>query len=133
VRPHRLQTILKRFDRTKSLSISLQNEGDDLHGTETVSREQRRSLGRETKMNDPEHSAMEWLQMIRGEYLEIPGLQLTRLQVRRLWGLDERICSAILDTLIAEQFLRLTSNGRYIRADSELAPSSRRAVVVDYS
>lgn len=28
------------------------------------------------------------LQLIRAEYLEIPGLSLTMQQVQRLWGLD---------------------------------------------
>lgn len=29
-----------------------------------------------------------WLQLIRAEYLEIPGLCLTMEQAQRLWGLD---------------------------------------------
>jgi hypothetical protein len=29
----------------------------------------------------------DWLQLIRAEYMEIPGLHLTRPQVRRLWDL----------------------------------------------
>jgi hypothetical protein len=35
----------------------------------------------DTQIND-------WLQLIRAEYLEVPGLRLTRPQVERLWELD---------------------------------------------
>jgi hypothetical protein len=41
----------------------------------------------------------DWLQIIQGEYLEMPGLQLTKPQVQRLWGLDPATCDALLDTL----------------------------------
>ena len=61
----------------------------------------------------------DWLQLIRSEYLEIPGLHLTKPQVQRLWGLDPIRCDDLLDTLIDGRFLRRTCAGQYVRADSE--------------
>jgi len=72
---------------------------------------------REAEMVAGQATAADWLQLIRGEYLEIPGLHLTRDQVRRLWGLDEVTCDALLEALVEEGFLRRTRTGAYIRAD----------------
>ncbi len=58
-----------------------------------------------------------WLQRMRAEYTEIPGLHLTKPQVQRLWGLDPIISEALLDTLIDERFLRKTPTGAYARAE----------------
>lgn len=55
---------------------------------------------------------------IRAEYLEMPGLSLTEKQACRLWGLDSRACAALLDELVAEQFLRRTRDGAFVRVDS---------------
>jgi hypothetical protein len=59
----------------------------------------------------------DWLHLIRSEYLEIPGLNLTRQQVQRLWSLDAATCDALLDALLAGKFLKLTDHGAYVRAD----------------
>ncbi len=56
--------------------------------------------------------------IIRGEYLEIPGLRLTRSQFQRLWSLDTRTCDALIAALEEAQFLRRTSQGWYVRTDS---------------
>jgi hypothetical protein len=61
----------------------------------------------------------DWLQLIRAEYLEIPGLHLTRSQVERLWGLDPTTCDELLDALIHARFLKRSSTGGYIRADAD--------------
>ena len=61
----------------------------------------------------------DWLQLIRAEYLEIPGLHLTRSQVERLWGLDATTCDELLDALIHARFLKRSSTGGYIRADAD--------------
>jgi hypothetical protein len=52
---------------------------------------------------------------IRSEYLEMPGLKLTRSQAKRLWGLDEHLCNEILDLLANARFLRRTNDGTYAR------------------
>ena len=59
----------------------------------------------------------DWLHLIRAEYLEIPGLHLTKKQVQRLWSLDQAVCEELLDALVDVRFLRRTQNGAYVRAD----------------
>jgi hypothetical protein len=55
------------------------------------------------------------LDRIRGEYLEMPGLRLTRAQAQRLWGLDRQTCADVLDLLIGTNFLHPTGDGKYGR------------------
>ena len=55
-------------------------------------------------------------QMIRGEYLEIPYLSLTRAQVQSFWDLDDDECDAALESLLASGFLKMTSSGGFVRA-----------------
>jgi len=56
------------------------------------------------------------LEIVRGEYLEMPGLRLTRQQARRLWALDADTCDALLATLEGSGFLRRTREGEYMLA-----------------
>ena len=58
----------------------------------------------------------DWIRVVRAEYLEMPGLILTERQVRRLWSLDAASCDAVLEALIAAQFLRRTPTNAYARA-----------------
>jgi hypothetical protein len=58
------------------------------------------------------------LTRIRAEYREMPGLRLTLLQARRLWGLDILTCAAALSALEASGFLRTTRDGSYILGDA---------------
>ncbi len=55
----------------------------------------------------------EWLDLIRAEYLEMPGLRLTKPQVQRLWRLEPCVCDVVLDTLVATAFLRKTHQESY--------------------
>jgi hypothetical protein len=57
------------------------------------------------------------LQLIQGEYREIPGLHLTRPQARRLWSLDQETCDSLLDALVASRFLRRTERDGYVLSD----------------
>ena len=52
---------------------------------------------------------------IRGEYLEMPGLRLTRPQAQRLWGLDAQTCVQLLDWLTEDRFLLRRDDGTYAR------------------
>ena len=52
---------------------------------------------------------------IDAEFDEMPGMRLTRAQVRRLWSLSERDCSDALEHLCAAGHLALDSSGRYLR------------------
>jgi len=62
-------------------------------------------------------STREWIQIIRAEYNEMPGLSLTKQQVGRLWGLDTATTDAVLNVLIGIGFLRCTNAGGYVRSD----------------
>jgi hypothetical protein len=53
------------------------------------------------------------LHRVQAEYREMPGLQLTLPQVRRLWGLEDQACRQILEQLIAIHFLRRTERDLY--------------------
>ena len=60
----------------------------------------------------------DWLRIIRAEYLDLPGMHLTRPQVQRLWNLDIQTCTAVIEALEAEHFLRRTERGGYVRAEA---------------
>jgi hypothetical protein len=61
-----------------------------------------------------------WTRIVRAEYLEVPGLDLTREQARRLWGLDQATCDSLLAALVDTRFLRRTRDNRYLRADDSV-------------
>ncbi len=60
------------------------------------------------------------LEIVRGEFLEMPGLRLTKKQAQRLWALDSDTCEALLGALEATQFLRQTRDGEYVLARSHV-------------
>jgi hypothetical protein len=66
-------------------------------------------------MKRPAPSTRDWTRIIRGEFLEIPGLHLTRAQIQRLWDLECDACTDVLEALLHERFLQLTADGRYFR------------------
>jgi hypothetical protein len=59
----------------------------------------------------------ETLRRVQGEFLEMPGLCLTRAQACRLWGLDAPSCDALLGTLVEAKFLLRTRDGAFMRFD----------------
>ncbi len=67
---------------------------------------------------DTQPMIAEWLQRIRAEYQEVPGLNLTRRQVQRFWGLDAVTADTLLDALESAKFLRRTRTDGYVRADN---------------
>jgi hypothetical protein len=69
-------------------------------------------------MHHPLTDLEDWLRIIRAEYLEFPGMHLTRSQVQRLWNLDRDTCAAAIHALEAERFLRRTEFDGYVRADA---------------
>jgi hypothetical protein len=56
--------------------------------------------------------------LIRGEYLGIPGLHLTRDQVQHLWGLERHTCDRLLASLVGSRFLDCNRADEYVRAGS---------------
>lgn len=63
---------------------------------------------------------------VRAEYLEMPGLRLTRRQAQRLFGLDEQACARVLDDLVHQHFLIHRPDGYYVRAADGLLRRHRR-------
>jgi len=59
----------------------------------------------------------EMLRRVQGEFLEMPGLRLTEPQARRLWGLDEASCDALLGALVDAKFLFKTRDGAFMRVE----------------
>ena len=59
------------------------------------------------------HNAL--LTRIRAEYLEMPGLRLTREQAQRLCGAEQLQCQRALDMLVDMKFLCVKPNGVYAR------------------
>jgi hypothetical protein len=55
---------------------------------------------------------------VREEFREMPGLRLTPAQATRLWGLEQEMCRAVIDTLVSAAFLRWTPGGAITRAES---------------
>jgi hypothetical protein len=54
---------------------------------------------------------------IRGEFLEMPGLQLTVAEAARLFGLEMAACQRVVEALVAVSFLRWTAAGKIVRAE----------------
>ena len=67
----------------------------------------------------------DWRRLVAAEYLEMPGLHLTKPQVQRLWGLEEPICTNLLHFLVDARFLQMTGDGCFARlTDGVFAVSS---------
>ena len=58
------------------------------------------------------------LRRVQAEFLEMPGLRLTRAQARRLWALDDTLCEAVLSALVDARFLVESRNASFVRASS---------------
>jgi hypothetical protein len=53
---------------------------------------------------------------IRGEFREMPGLQLNLVQAQRLFDLDPAACRQVIETLVDAAFLRWTASGTVVQA-----------------
>jgi len=74
---------------------------------------------------------LETTRRIRRDFGLLPGLALTLPQARRLWALEACACSDMLDALVAEGFLRVRSDARYVmrehsRTRSDVPTYTRR-------
>jgi hypothetical protein len=58
-----------------------------------------------------------WVRLVRSEYLEMPGLNLTKRQAQRMWGLDAATSETVLDALEDVDFLKRTTQDGYVRSD----------------
>jgi hypothetical protein len=64
--------------------------------------------------------------VVRAEYLEMPGLRLSKPQVQRLWNLDSLMCETMVSDLVSLGFLRRTPDGEYVLAARTSSSSSAR-------
>jgi hypothetical protein len=62
-----------------------------------------------------EEKIRQWMTVVRGEFLEVPGLLLTRTQIQRLWGLDADLCDGVLEALLQTRFLQRTRADAFVR------------------
>ncbi len=62
-------------------------------------------------------SAHALVDRIRGEFTEMPGLQLTMAQAARLWGMELAVCQRVIDALVDASFLRWTPGGKIARVE----------------
>jgi hypothetical protein len=72
---------------------------------------------REENMTSKDSRTAHWVDLVRSEYLEMPGLHLTKRQAQRMWGLDAATCETVLDALEDVNFLRRTMQDGYVRSD----------------
>ena len=71
------------------------------------------------------------LERLRAEYLEMPGMKLTIKQIQRLCGIEPKMCKMVLDALVNARFLRLNSDGTYVRlteGSTSLPPLTKAAL-----
>ena len=62
----------------------------------------------------------EWTKRIRAEYLEMPGLSLTRAQMRRLWPIDAALIDAVVDALLVSGFLECRPGYTYAQRSTRV-------------
>jgi hypothetical protein len=55
---------------------------------------------------------------IKAEFNESPGMCLTLRQGARLWGIAPEECVTVVERLVAEEFLRWTTNGEVVRSEA---------------
>jgi len=75
-----------------------------------------RSARKGALMTAEQSTIHDWMRLIQAEYLEMPGLLLTKAQIQRLWRLESPMCDTLLDALVAAEFLRKTHREAYVLA-----------------
>jgi hypothetical protein len=73
-------------------------------------------------MNAPNLNSL--LDRARADFDEMPCLQLTFPQARRLWNMDADECRSVLNTLVDAGFLRWTASRTIVRTGKPLALAS---------
>lgn len=119
---------LVRASGAAAITVSLPHRHDRHHDDECADADRggtSQSLG-STEMSNSTTTIADWVQLVRAEYLEIPGLHLTERQVQRLWGLDPATCASLLDALVHDGFLRRTRQARYVRSEAYSHSKVRR-------
>ena len=76
-------------------------------------------------MNTPYWRAFE---RIHARYMDRPGTRLTPPQAERLSEVDSSVCSLVLDDLVEVKWLRLGTDGSYVRLRTMRRPGARTRV-----
>ena len=75
---------------------------------------------RQDLLNDAEATRLDSVAArVRGEYSEMPGLQLTCAQACRLWHMHVSTCELLLEQLVQEGFLYKTDKDTYVAVGDE--------------
>jgi hypothetical protein len=56
------------------------------------------------------------LRLIRAEYEEFPGLQLSESELEDLFEMNPETAMTLISVLVADGFLRRTADGGYVRS-----------------
>jgi hypothetical protein len=59
---------------------------------------------------------------VRAEFLEMPGMRLTAVQVQRLCGVEQEMSELVLESLVAAKFLCRKADGAYGRMTDHEMP-----------
>jgi hypothetical protein len=70
---------------------------------------------------------------VRGDFTEMPGLELTMGQAIRLWNLGADDCRYVLDALVDAGFLRWTARRTIRRADRVTDDEPRKTDELSYT
>lgn len=73
------------------------------------------------------------VERVRGEYMEMPGLELTTPQAGRLWNLGPDDCRQVLDALVDAGFLKWTAKRTAVRTGRDLPARARDRETLDIS
>jgi hypothetical protein len=79
-----------------------------------------------------QRTIQDWVRLIQAEYLEMPGLNLTKPQIQRLWTMEPAVCDRVVEALVASAFLEKTDRQAYVRSDGRVSsdPSAKEALTV---
>jgi hypothetical protein len=61
----------------------------------------------------------EAMRRAKSDFVEMPGMQLTYAQARRLWALDAYTCESVLSMLVQDRFLVMTRRDTFARPSLE--------------
>jgi hypothetical protein len=68
---------------------------------------------------------------VRGDFMDLPGLELTLSQAVRLWNIGPDDCRSVMDALVDGGFLRWTARRTVVRSGRAL--TGREAAWIDPS
>jgi hypothetical protein len=60
-------------------------------------------------MTAEQSTIQDWLRLIQAEYLEMPGLRLTKPEIQCLRTLEPRMCDTVLGALVAAELGKPTA------------------------